>query len=571
MEAKENYVLAESEAFNAGTFPYLSLATNIQPSTAFDPGLRKIFYSKCYWSDGLNATNDTGFRVWTGIIGFNNGAAYSPGNYNNFSIMSVDIDSDDVTEYDAYDPDSTVPNGIGGSNGTARRYVEADALEPQGIKIVDPRTGNVWSHHTAGGTRSCVIYEFRAQDDYALTISPYVPGGDRHLELFGISANWVVIGDFQKNTANRYTLECLPRLRQTDEVTADYLLSYAAFQMPSTFDGAANAPIRNCIDADGNFWFAGAERGSGARDYRLAKFVPPAAVANPGVGGSVTDITPWTSSDGPNTDAAPYTRSSTATVLNNFILRNQISVYALHATDELVFINRLYPEQIGPSGSADRALLFFQATYIDMGDLSYDFVGSFITGYMTAAWVMTDDPNAAAYAVYDMRESDLYRDYNGYNYSGEGIDHTLRWFDVVVRPVSGGVIGDTTTTRIVKAQYRFVSGEVPALTRFIDETNSWDPRYPDYAVAISDDDIIYFTTGQNTSGAVILLNDSILTDVATSSFWSSGLTPDDDGAFNRFTEYFLNREGEQVTQPFMKLSFSRNRGVCRIRYGDIPR
>lgn len=566
LEAKDNYEAAESAAFHAGLFPYISLATNAQLGTAYDPVRRTLFYSRTYWSDGLDTTNATGHRVWTGVVGFNAGATYSPDNYNNFSIVSKNIDTDLVTRYNAYDPASTVPNGIGGSDGTARRFTEADATRGQGIKITDPRTGNIWSHHVSTGSRTCLLYEFRAQDSYALTISPYVPSADRHLELFGISDNWVVFGDFEKNTTGRYTLECAPRLRQADEVAADYILSYGSFEMPSAFDGLANAPIRVCVDLNGNYWFLGARRGAGSRNYRLAKFTPPAIVANPAAGGSVTDITPWTLSTGPNSDAGNYTTASTATVLGSFILSNQISVYALHGADALVLINRLYPQMKNPV-SADPADLKFQCTYVDMNSLAYTFMGSFITGYMTASWVMTTDPMRAAYAIEDMRETDLYRDYNGYDYSANGIDHASRWFAVVVRPVTGGVVGDTTTYRVVMVQYRFAPGEAPTLVRFIDEGAAWDPRYPTYAAALGNGNIIY---NSMTGNAIMVLGDTGIWDAASSAFWYSGVDPADSRTFNRFDAYYANREAEfYVAQPFMRLSLTASsRGDCQIRYGD---
>jgi hypothetical protein len=458
------------------------------------------------------------------------------------------------------------------------RFIESDAKQSQGQKVIWPGTGAIWSHHEGapamGGGTNCLLYEFRLEDDYALTISPLKFAGNAHIELWGVSEDWVFCGAFELVTANRYSNKWVPRERQADEIAADFILPYATSAMPASLDGAFNAPIRSCVDLDGNFWFAGAERSSGARDFRLVKATPPTSgVVNPATGATCTDVTPWGASDGPNTDATNYTRASTVSTNNGFILSNQISLYCVHSLDRLVYINRLYPVQVAPSGTTDPLDLKFQATFIDRNTLTYSFADSFITGYMTAAFAMTTDPMAAAYAVIDMQETDLYRDYNGYDYSGAGIDDTRRWFIVTVAPVVAGVVGNSTTYRFVFAQYDF-GGVTPTLVQFIDEATTWDPEYPDYATAIGNDRIVYRSTLGNASGSAILADTAIS---LPNVFWFSGIGDRDFSGgqvFDLFEAYFSNRPDApdfSVTPPFMELTWSltptsSGAGYTYIRY-----
>ncbi len=568
MEARENLdpalvAVVEDEIENE------AIVSNIAVSQTYvgvsvDRERRLIVYSLCYVPDADGPwTNDTGWRLWSGISGLNNGAVIDPFNYKSFQIMTRSLDDDTVTRYDCWSSTSTVPNGIGGSNGTARRMVEADYGTIQIPKLVDPRTGNVWSHHISVGARSCLIYEFRRSEDFKQTISPYVPSADRHLELLGITEDWVYIGDMGKDTPSTYTLELLPRVRTSDETAADYLLSYASFEFPET----NNYNFRSAVSSDGSLYLFGSTGSIGvARTYKLYKFTQPtsAPFGGPVVGGGWTNVTPWSASDGPNTDAAAY-RFASSIFQNSNILAYQ------PASNTLVCISKLMPAQKYPTPTNDPNDLAFDCTYIDLSDLSFGYHPAFVTGYMTAAWTTTSDPDEAAWAVLDCQEHDGDLAYHDYEF--ESVDYERRWFSFMVLPVVGGVIQGSyaaanplhSASYRILVEYQFVPGSAPVVTRIYRE-EGWDLTYAAYGAAISHPEVVnYSMAGFDPNYGN--LYDIGLWDEDTLSWWWSGNNGDFQQNFD--ADFAARFPYVDECTVFLRLSLNRNRGVCRIRYGDL--
>lgn len=549
MEAKEDYAAADAAQFALGVFPARGLAATFYVGTSFDPLNREIFYSTCWSQTGSTVANTTGFPIWTGVHNIASPGNYNELTYNNFAILKVNVDTFAVTSFSAYDSASTVPNGIGGSTGTSRRFVEAAAEQFQGIKIVDPRNRGVWSHHFAPTTRTCLIYNFRFEDDYALTLSPYVPSANRHLELFGITDDWVYVGDSGKDTAGFYTLELIPRVRTAAETAADFLLSYASFEMPSPAD---DYYLRSCLAGDGRMFVLGRNFNAVTNAYRLWRFDPPtsAPFGGPVVGGGWTEVTPWAVATGPNTLSATFDGLTGR--------KNLAACYWLRAPEVAVCLSLYTPRNHTPV-STDPLDFHYQCTYFRPSDGAWSYAGDFVSGYMTAAWTMTADPMAAAWAIIDdrpVREFDNYRDFNSYDYSADipGDDDSLRTFLFQCRPVLAGAVGGPTTRHAILAQYRFAYGVAPALVRKIDE-RGWDDAYPAYGAAITNTNVVEASMNDPAvdDPPPDFLNDNGLSPAGEDVWWFSGQSYD----FFEFNATFTNRlagGAGWVSPPLLRLS-----------------
>lgn len=493
LEAKENLsadIIAVVDAEIAGPGLTANFATSPQDiGISYDRLNRTLVYSVCA-VDPVSGTptNATGVKLWSGVHTINAAATYDEYNYRNFSILTRTLDSETVTRWDAWDTASLVPNGIGPSDGTAKRFVEASYNDAQVIKLVDPRTRNVWSHHTsAAGLRSCLIYEFRFSEAYKQTISPYVPSADRHLELMGITAKWVYVADFAKLTGDRYTLELLPRVRLAAEVTADYLLSDGGFEVPSGVGGLYEEG-RTFIGTDASlYYFTCTPSFGAARKYYLYKFTQPSSPpGDPIVGGGWTDATPWAAGTGPNLGSASY-RGDIGSVGKNLPI-------PLPATNGAALLSIFFAGSKYPTPSNDPSDFSIACTYVDLAG-AFDYHAAFVTGYMTAAWEPTAVAVDAAWAVWGVWETDGDLAYHDYEFPD--VDYTKRWLFFGVSPVVAGVSTPTydgssplAAPHIMMVEYQFVSGAAPVLTgRRYDEAN-WDALYLAYAAAVADDNVI---------------------------------------------------------------------------------
>lgn len=537
MEAKESYDAANAANFALATFPGgFGNTSQYQAGISYDAVRRKIMYSLCWSETAGSVLNPTGQNLYSGVHYIDAGNNYAERYYLNFSVMELDLATEVVTRYDAYDPASLVPNGVGLSDGTYRRFVEADGFVAQGIKIVDPRNGDIWSHHFAGSPRTCLLYNFRRADNFALTISPYVPSADRHLEIFGLSDDWLFVGELGAINANRYAMQLIPRVRTADEVTADFLLSYATFNFPAA---SVDYVFTSVVTEDGNVYLfaAGVPFPPGTDvDYKLWRLAPPtsAPFGGPVVGGGWTDVTPWGAATGPNTLAADFTQINHDT--------NTVQAMWLHATSEMALINRYYPNDHDPASTS--ALDFHvQCTYYRPGDLAWSYTGDFVTGYMTSVWGMTAVAADAAYAVMDIRQTDRYRDYNSYDF---GDDDTTRWFVFRVHPVVAGAVV-TITWRTILVEYRFAFGVAPEVVRFLPE-DGWDAAYPAYGIDVGDANVV--EVSMNLVPQIDNLLDVGFRDETDGAWWWSGQRDN----FYAFDATFDNRSAGSVSAPFLRLS-----------------
>lgn len=566
VEAKENLsadviavIDAEIVADDGNTSDFATSQGN--PGISFDRLNRTLVFSLCAVDPSGSKTNTTGHKLWSGIHTINSGASYDGyGNFN-FSIMTRTLDSEVVTRWDAYDSASVVPNGIGPSDGTARRHVEADFSTEQGIKLTDPRTRNIASHHTMGnGDLSCAIEFFRFEDDYKKTLSPLIPSTDIHLELSGLNDDWWIVGYLDELTSNVYNYHLTPRLRTSDETAADYKLSYADFDAPAI---TANLTYRHVVDVSGNFWLFASNKGTGAaRAYTLYKLTMPSSApfGGPVVGGGWTTVTPWAAATGPNTRAAGY-RGFNATGQDN----NKL-FYSNHTDDVLYCCAKFYPRDVYPTPTDDPADFHMDVDQIALPGLTFTHHADVITGWVTADIQPTTDSMEAAWAVCDMWEADK-ADLSYHSYLFPDVDYKKRKFFLAVVPVTAGVAAgypDTSnstpivpSTHVLMIEIDFSGTPTWVDGQLYDET-PWDDNYPLYAVAIGDGNII-----RASMQVVVPFGPSVfdcgLWDDAQNAWWQSGQDP----SFWYLDEAFAPRSiltSQYIEQPpFMKISF-----------GDLP-
>lgn len=479
MEAVNGYDAATTAELNAGTQPVYCFTSPQYASLNYDRVRGKILYPVTKCDDGTGP-NTSGFTLWNGTAAIAAGDDYRISSGFNLSIGELTVATQAVTFHSCWNSANLVPAGIGGGDGTWRRYTDTDAEseERQGPCLVDPRTGDLWMH-AIGNDVPCSLYLFRRDDSFAQIISPLGPApvADGHMTMFGMNDDWVFVETRIGATSD---IVVTPRTIQTAETTADYLLSYAAYVSPPPIASATRV-VRSVTMADGAMYMF-AMQSPGTRDYKLLKFTPPAMAAYGSVtGGSIDDITPWAGGTGPNSDTSAYTLAFPV----NFY--DQVLALGLKATNQLSLISKLFSACTGV-GVTDPALMQFDCTNVDLDGGTFDFHPAFLTGYMTSGWTTTTDPALAAWSVIDCLPVDLDLDQHSYVFSGA--DYTKRWFFVTAQPVSGGIwTPDTTNNHILLVQYQFAYGSAPAVLRVIDE-DGWDAAYPDYAAAIGNTNVV---------------------------------------------------------------------------------
>lgn len=552
MEAKENYdaagvslIVADSSSPSTDQYFYTS---KINVGDCYDPVRRKIVYASAYVNDKFNnATNSTGHVIWDGITQIASAATYNEVRYKNASVCTKNIDTGVVTFHNCFSNSNLVPNGIGGTDGTARRYTNVEASKIQGPILVDPRTGNFWYHVFGFGALSCGLYMFRLEDDYAQVISPLL-GGSNHMVMLGMNDDWTYVWADDDDV-----LKHVPRTILSDEVTADYLLSYADVAMPLNI---LSAYWRTAMDTDGNLYLFSSPANS--KVFTLWKYEQPtsAPYGGPTVGGGWTDITPWPAGTGP-ASRTTYTIDGTLSGITSY---SKNILWQLPATNELVAITHLRPRD-KTAASTNPDLCFFDCTYIDLAGLTYDYHAGFIKGWMTEEWGLGTDASDSAYVVLYLQETDSYKSFHSYTFDG---DYTTRYFFATVQRVVAGVYNPASTKFIVILKYRFVSGSAPQFVQMWDE-DLWS-------------DYTYMGTAPMkqvvTSTNIDYPAEAGFYDPTTNSFWWSGdtanmavLDTDYDDRLNNLTNV------HSVTPPFLRISFetvTRRRASVRVRLSGQP-
>lgn len=453
------------------------------------------------------------------------------------------------------------------SDGTWRRSVDSSgAAIPQ---FVDQRTGNTWLHMDSfNGSNVCSITLLRRQDEFAKIISPLQPFySGVHMEPKGFTQKYFYVcedgAQLVSGGQRLYSLTLTPREITATEIAYDYLLPYANYLFPSDFI-TMHYPDPNvyCFTQNQTSYWVRMNTGSfapvpgGARSYELFRFDEPtsAAFGGPVVGGGFTNITPWSSTTGPNTNAAPYAYNNTGGADFNYPYTD--FMFYLPVTNQLVLLSLFPSWQTDPNDPPveDPTLTFYDCTYYDIATGNFDYHHAFMTGYMTADWQTTTNPALAAWVIIYATQINQYQQLT--DYVVPGVDYSKQWFTMVVQRFSGGTF--TVNKNLwanVLVQYQFVYGSPPALIQVIPGMNSipedeWDnvPAYAAYATAIGSPNIVWNSYGYQSSG---YLNDSGLYDPTTDWFWYGGGDPTENRYFAP-----IYTEGTWVSDPFMRISFA---------------
>lgn len=572
MEALENYPADFAAAIDGSGVPWEGSTSQSYLSIGINRTSREIMYSVCWQPEQAAQDNPYAYEMRDGIGNIIAIAGtFDQGQLLNFYICKKHLDTGVVTKYFTHDPANIVPFGVFGA-GNIRRSVNASANQTQAPHLVDPDSGDVWVHHASGSNPSdlapCSINVFRAADGFTQQIYPLYAShaGYNHMEMMGLGADWFVC--WQAKTAylpqSIGYISISPRATTTDEAASGYKQIYAEFLMPV---GTDNVDVGSfwpcwCMAADGGAYIFGFVDAFSPNplEYKLLKFALPSSApfGGPVVGGGVTDITPWTSSTGPNWNTGHY-------VINTFPADNgwQQIAWKDDGADILFCVSTqswLDTSDFGPgqwaTGGAD-------ATYVNMTTLAFETHQRFIGPFMTAAWATTADIAAAAWVPIKFQRID--GDIPMHAGAFVGVDTTTRWFQIVCSPVSGGVVDEATSSyHIIFARYRFAVGSAPTLLTWYDE-QGWDDAYPAYATAIGNANVVYKSTATPSNG---IPGEMMYWDESTSSFIGSGggsggaSTPN---AFYLFDEAFAARQADAgaVAAPFMKLSLVATPGSGR--------
>lgn len=509
MLALENYDAANIALIDSETNPFWSLTDQTYVGFAYDRAQGFLVYSV-----GLSAetpTNDTGFHLYDGTDVINPGDPFDGEYYKNYHIARKSVSTGAVTFYDCYAGGTIVPNGIGPSDGTYRMVVNGDAQGLNVPKLVDPRTGNVWDHHNgASGPLGCSVYLFRQEDSFKQIILPLAGpmGAAPFMTPVGISDDWVYVVEYQPSSFN--TLVLTPRTIQSEETAAAQLLDYATFTYPLDMGTYWS---RQCMASTQNMYVFGAEK-SGTRNYRLFKFEEPtsAPYGGPTIGGGFTDISPWSSGTGPNSDSADYTHDGSYIYTGR---SNKNLLYYLPDTDQLVCISKLFPQDHEPQNH-DPALLKFDCTMVDLGGGTFNFYEAFVTGYMTSSWTTSETGLADGYVVWDCREVDA--DLNENTFLFEGVAYQDRWLFFSVEKGATWT-GNTANEHIVIVKYRFSYGAAPQVLQVIDE-DGWDAAYTAYATAIGNANVVAQSLTPNLADEIDTYDNGIWIPDQEAWYWS---------------------------------------------------
>lgn len=488
MQALENYDPANAAIVNAGAFPTPTLTDTQLIGYGFDRVRREIVYSAVICQPGSPPTNTSGHTLWDGQTSVAPAAAFtaSPGTPNaqvsnwNYWLARKNIDTGTVTFYQAYDVNQLVPAGIGGGDGTWRRYVsDTNVLDEYPI-LSNPRNGDAFVHQ-----QSCDVYQFRRADSYAMAISPLRPVGAATNALIpqGMNGTWVYITESVGVTENLYLV---PPSFTADEIAADKKLIYATFALPSGYD---NRSFWTAIDNDGDLWAFSAEY-TGVGNFQLHKFVQPSAFAypTPPVDGGFVSKTGWTTTTGPNIGATGASSGAEDSTGRPFAFFNA-------GRTELQLLACTFDSDYAVSDPTNPSVVH---TWYRLAD---DTWGSTLIakGYMTASFQMTNDPNAAAFAITGRiyaHDRDLDQD----NYFADRY-YLSRWLFFEVLDVTAGVV-NASDVRLVLVQLTWNASGAPTVSAVIDEKSAWDAAYTAYGTAISNSRVVYASIWKAEDGAI---------------------------------------------------------------------
>jgi hypothetical protein len=442
----------------------------------------------------------------------------------------------------------TITAVTSGSDGTWRRVAESNATFISGystysvIRIIDPRTGNIWAHHQMANGFVSQLYLLRKSANFQQEISPLVPPSPTmgiHPQIQGLTSNYLWYLQQQNNaTVNGSFIVGTPRDITAAETSVDYLLPYPWFTWPYqdwTDVGAIRWASRCCADLSNNLYWLSFNYKSGgvgaSRTYTILKLTEPSS-STPfnaaTVGGSITDITPWSSTTGPNT-GLPVNGT-----YNNWLQSNVVSKSALMylpASNNLVVITKIFCQDLTAGAtwnSTTQANTHFDCTYFDLTHNTFDYHANWLTGYMDNNL----NPSvlaSASWALIDFFEVDTDVNVHSYDFSSTGFDYTTRWFFLILSPVTGGTWThppggeNDSTNRTCLIQVKFVPGNAPAILQTIFDTG-WNTAYAAFGTTIGNPNVITATAINSILSTNYYLLDSGVYDAASNSWWWSGTT-----------------------------------------------
>src|SRR5258706_3861198 len=241
--APTTYIMTAEENYDPGRVSYIAALTTYTGThigtdqtyqgVQWDPVRRNLMYMYTEYIPSTPVTNTTGFSIWDGTTAIAPGGTVGPSVSLNSSVGIKSIDTGAVVFRLNYNSASVVPLGIGGSDGTYRRYThDFTTAGGNGPGMTDPYTGDFWIN-----SESCELYCFRLSDTYSQTISPLFPVTNSNSDVMivgftntGATGPWSFAREVNitENPSHGY-LYLVPRLLTATETTHDYLLSYATF------------------------------------------------------------------------------------------------------------------------------------------------------------------------------------------------------------------------------------------------------------------------------------------------------------------------------------------------------
>lgn len=540
MQAKENYDPTRATEADGAGFPTTTFVDTHLLGYSYDATHRELVYSAVInrQAGATTLTNNTGHTLWDGLTAVADGSGAFPTatgtavNTNwNYYLARKSLDTGTVTFYDAYNAANTVPNGVGGSDGTWRRYVSDTAQEDQYPILTDPRTGDAWVHQ-----ESCELWYFQRSTSYAAIISPLRPTGNTLNPVLpiGMNTDWVFASEFTHvlpaTTANLYLI---PRQLTADEISADYILAYGTFAFPQT-NPYCEAVVDNAGDLYVMMWNADGAPSS----FTLYKFTQPSSIPypSPPVGGGFTDITPWTSSTGPNHDTSGAVFAGMAGGRVRMFWNPGRTV-----------LNILTVSDTGSSFGHIDHTWYNVAT----GDWA---TTTLADSWMTSGFVPTDVQADVAFNITGrMNPTNSYLDKDNFYAAG---DYASRWVFFEACPIDAGGAPVTTQLRHVLVNLTWNDNAAPTITQVIDEQNAWDPAYTAYATAIGHTEVVRQSIDERAQTFVSPGYDAGVYDPTTNAFWWSGMSSETGIGDNMFQldPAFTGRIANSAQPPLLRLS-----------------
>lgn len=592
MEALENYDPTRAAQASGSGFVTPTFADQLVLGFGYDEPRRKIHYPVVIEP---GTTNSSGFTLWDGQGSIAPGGTIDPSVQWNLYMAEKDIDTGAVTFFNCYDATQLVPTGIGGGDGTWRRFVvlapTSQSLAGGNFPLLcDPRSGDLWMH-----SQSCNLYNFRRSENFALSISPHFPVHNPEFPAIprALNADWVyVTEDFNAFSSAWGTCGIVPATRTAEEISQDQLLMYASFDLPwadqryyaTTIDGAGNVFFITEPFNGGTLWdssptyalgkqvwyhnatYVSLQNGNSNHQpdisptwwqlidtpgFKLWKFATPTSApwGGPIVGGGFTEVTPWGANTGPNTDINTYFLQG---VLQS---GRSTAFFTDSARKKLNILSWLFAYEQVP-GYDDNTTQLWHTVYDTQ---SATWTSAMIAhGFMSSAWTPVASVGLAQWVLTgNWWEINAYKDADPYY-----VPPSERWylFECWLASDVGG--GNYINPRVVLVRYDFTSGGVVSVGQVVDE-QGWDSAYTTYATAISSAQVIRNSLKQ-TAVEFGLPFDVGLFDPTTNAFYFSGQT-DNNNMFHLNPAY-VARIANSAQEPILKFSFA---GTNPVSAGDV--